>query len=156
MLETGKLAPSAPAAQTPAAEPTVSDFEIYKPVSVAEGRAKAGEKRKATIERERQLQAIEGRLGVLEGLGKVAMGLGKAAFYPFVQGYRSFVQTGEAIAQAIPPERDAVLSAWSDIKRTRVVTAYDAALIERALEYGLPAADEKLARGILKKLEGAR
>ena len=156
MLETGKLAPAAAAAPAPAQEPTVADFEIYKPMSVAEGRAKAGEKRKAGVERERQLQAIEGRLGLLEGLGQVAMGLGKAAFYPFVQGYRSFVQTGEAIAQAIPPERDAVLSAWGDIKRTRVVTAYDAALIERALVYGLPPADEKLARSILKKLEGAR
>ena len=155
MLETGQLAPPAPPAPAPAQEPTIADIEIYKPMTVAEAAAAKGKKMKSTRERERQLLALEGRLGLLEGLGATAKALGTAAFYPYVQGYRSFVQTGERIAQAIPPERDAVLSAWADIKRTRVVSAYDRELIERALEYGLTAPDEKLARGILKKLEGA-
>ena len=151
MTETGKIATPAP---QPAStqEPDIGDIKIFEPRTVAEAAAAKGKKMTATREREAQLlEIMRGRVGFWEGL---------AQFTPYYTAYKGFIEgtqkAGAEIAQMLPVDRDSTLNAWADIKRTRVVSQYDAPLIERALEYGLPTTDEKLARQILKKLEGKR
>lgn len=64
---------------------------------------------------------------------------------------------GEALAQIIPTELDAVHNGFQAIKKNRKISAADEDILTEVIKYGLlPAEDDKLARALLTRLRGKK
>lgn len=150
MTETGKMV-DAPSVRVASDEDVqIEEIKVVTQNTIAERIRERGEQREQARQGRTEQTVRWGELGNL-----VLVALRYAV--PVVPAFESIADFGRAIGRAIPTEPEQVMAAWNDIKRTRVVSQYDIALIERALEYGLPTTkDEALAKKILKKLEGAK
>lgn len=155
MNDQGKIVdPAPPAAAAPI---TADDFQLVdKPTTVAGNIAAIRTAREKALKLRKE-GAIGPQYDVTGPIESVAAGFATAEDRARALVSGAAYAVGGAIAQKIPTELEAVTAGFEAIKKNRKVTAADADILEQVLKYGLlPPDDEKLARGLLARLQGKK